>query len=113
MTASNHGFPKSDEVFHLSNNGCRIGGITECWLSQDFVLVCLDSLIAFSNNSYFKAQTPNRLLRSQELENSCYDSWFCADGMSMGFVFLVLQGVSSYKARCLTDLRPIEMDFAE
>lgn len=113
MTVSNHGFPKSDEVFHPSTDGGRIGEITERWLPQDIALVRLDPSVAFSNNSYFEAQTPKRLLRSQQLENSCYGSWFCADGMSTGLVFLFLQGVSSYEARRHANPRAIEMEFAE
>lgn len=113
MTVSNHGFPKSDEVFHPSTDGCRIGEITERWLPQDIAFVHLDPSVAFSNNSYFEAQTPKRLLRSQQLENSCYGSWFCADGMSTGLVFLFIQGVSSYEARRPTNPRPIEIEIAE
>ena len=111
MTVSNHAFPKSDEVFHPSTTGgCRIGEITERCLPQEIALVRLDHpSVAFSNNSYFEAQTPKRLLRSQELENSCYGSWFCADGMSTGLVFLFLQGVSCYEgARRRPTNKPIE-----
>lgn len=113
MTVSNHGFPESDQVFHPSTDGCRIGEITERWLAQDVALVRLDPSVAFSNNSYFEAQSPKRLLRSQDLENSRYGKWFCADGMSTGLVFLLLQGVSSYEARRPTKPRPVEIDFEE
>lgn len=113
MSASNHGFPESDQVFHPSTDGCRIGEVTERWLAQDTALVKLDTSVAFSNNSYFEAQSPKRLLRSQEMEESRYGKWFSADGMSTGLVFLFLQGVSSYEARRPSPPRPIMIDFAE
>lgn len=89
----------SDQVFHPSTDGCRIGKITKRWLPQDIALVCLDASVAFSNNSYFEAQTTKRLLRSQDLEDSKYSKLFCADEISTGLVFLFLQGVSYYEAR--------------
>ena len=110
---SNHGFPGSDQVFHPSTDGCRIGEITEGWLAQDTALVNLDPSVSFSNNSYFEAQLPKQLLRSQEMEESRYGKRFSADGMSTGLVFLFLQGVSSYEARLPSTPRPIKINFTE
>lgn len=62
-------------------------------------LVKLDPSISFRNLHYFEAQTPLRLLRSEELEQSKTGKWFSVDGMYTRLLFLFLRGVSLYQAR--------------
>lgn len=75
-------------------------------------LVKLDPSIFFRNLHYFEAQTPLRLLRSEELERSKTGKWFSVDGMSTGLLFLFLRGVSLYQARRPSP-NPIQIDFCE
>ncbi|MCJ1484217.1 hypothetical protein MMC06_004385 [Schaereria dolodes] len=85
LTTANHGFLNSNEVYHPFHTGCRIGEIDERWEALNIALVKLDHSIAFSNQPYFEAKPPKRLLRQSQVE---YGVWFCADGISTGAVFL-------------------------
>ena len=85
LTAANHGFLYSDEVYHPSHAGRRIGEIGERFEALDIALIKLDPYISFSNRNYFEAFPPKRLLRSEEAENGI---WSCANGISTGAVFL-------------------------
>ena len=112
LTVANHGFLESEEVFHPTTNDFRIGEISERWPAQDVALVKLDPSISFRNLHYFEAQTPLRLLRSEELERSKTGKWFSVDGMSTGLLFLFLRGVSLYQARRPSP-NPIQIDFCK
>jgi hypothetical protein len=90
LTAANHGFLDSDEVFHPTHTGRRIGEIDERWEAQDVALVRLDPSINFSNAAYFDAVPPKRLMRAIEIVPG---TWYGVDGMSTGIVWLQAVGV--------------------
>lgn len=112
LTVANHGFLESDEVFHPTTHDFRIGQIRERWPAQDVALVQLDPSISFRNLHYFEAQTPLRLLRSEELERSKTGKWFSVDGMSTGLLFLFLRGISLYQAPRPSP-NPNQIDFSK
>ena len=90
ITAANHGFMDSDEVFHPTTvTGEKIGDICERWPAQDVAMIKLRPSIQFSNVEYFQATIPRRLLR---LSETSYGQWCSADGMSCGIVFLQREG---------------------
>ena len=91
LTVSNHGFLCGKEVFHPSNTGRHIGEIDERWEALDIALVKLNPKVHFSNITYFEANGPTRLLRSQEIPLGAF---FCVDGMSTGAVFMQAHGVT-------------------
>jgi hypothetical protein len=91
LTVSNHGFLYGNEVFHPSNNGVQIGVIDERWESLDIALVKLNPSVEFTNDTYFEARRPRRLLRSQEIPQGTF---FSIDGMSTGLVYMQAQGLS-------------------
>lgn len=105
ITVCNHGFIHSNEVFHPSNSGTQIGEIDERWQALDIALVKLNPLISFTNQMYFEAKVPRRLLRSNEIPMGTF---FCVDGMSTGAVFLHVQGISLYVPNRPADLSKIE-----
>lgn len=90
MTAANHGFPDSDEVYYPTRGtGEMIGEIQERWVAEDVAMVKLRPEIRFSNQEYFNATPPRRLLR---IGHSSYGQWCSADGMSCGTIFLQREG---------------------
>ena len=91
LTTTNHGFPNSQEVYHPSHTGRRIGEIDERWEALDIALVKLDPSITFSNQLYFEAKPPKKLLRSSQTVDG---SWCCVDGMSTGAVYLQTRGLA-------------------
>jgi hypothetical protein len=91
LTVSDHGFPYSNEVFHPSNNGVQIGVIDERWDALDIALVKLDPSAKFTNDTYFEAKRPRRLLRSQEIPDGVF---FSVDGMSTGVMYMQAQGLA-------------------
>ena len=91
LSVSNHGFLYSDEVFHPSSNGVEIGVIDERWDALDIALVKLHPPARFTNNTYFEAKRPRRLLRSQEIPDGAF---FSVDGMSTGIVYMQAQGLA-------------------
>jgi hypothetical protein len=99
LTVANQGFIESDEVFHPTTHGLRIGEISERRPAQDIALVNLYPSISFQNHHYFEAQPPRRLFRSDELEHSKTGTWFSVDGISTGLLFLFLRGISLYEGR--------------
>lgn len=105
ITVSNHGFIHSGEVFHPSNSGTQIGEIDERWEALDIALVRLNPSISFTNQMYFEAKVPRRLLRSNEIPMGTF---FCVDGMSTGPVFLHVQGISLYVPKRPTNLSGID-----
>ena len=91
-TVSNHGFLESDEVFHPSSRhgGTCIGRITERFEALDIALVQLFPSANFTNNEYFEAEPPKRLLRHDQVPNN---TWCTVDSMATGLVFLRTNGV--------------------
>ncbi len=105
ITVCNHSFVHSSEVFHPAHSGTQIGEIDERWKALDIALVKLNPSISFTNNMYFEANVPRRLLRSNEIPMGTF---FCVDGMSTGAVFLHVQGISVYVPKRPADLSGIE-----
>ncbi|KAL9610229.1 MAG: hypothetical protein Q9167_005051 [Letrouitia subvulpina] len=81
ITVANHAFPQSDEVYHPSPTGYRVGQITDRFTVQDIVFAELDPSISFSNKQYFAAPTPSRLISTEEIKAG---DWFEVDGYSAG-----------------------------
>lgn len=89
ITAVLAGFLESDQVFHPDHTGVRIGEIDERWAGLDIALTRLDPSIQYTNEEYFGADPPKRLLYgSQALRGD----WYEADGMSTGLVLFQLRG---------------------
>lgn len=95
MTAANHGFPDSQDVYHPDPLGRRIGQITTRQLDWDITLVQLDPLIAFTTARYFDAPSAQRLTPSNELLAS---DWFEVDGISTGRIDLCARSISQYRS---------------
>ncbi|KAM5442804.1 hypothetical protein MferCBS31731_002190 [Microsporum ferrugineum] len=90
VTVANHGVQHSQKVSHPSTtNGSKIGDIIERWEAQNVAMVDLIPTVHFSNNQYFQAAAPKRLLRSDQVSNG---TWCSCDGMSTGLVFLQCEG---------------------
>ena len=91
LTASNHGFLDSRDIFHPTEHGSHVGEIIERYPHLDIALVELDPAIRFTNSVYFQANPPERLLRGNEIE---VGAWYALDGMSTGSFFMQAQGVT-------------------
>lgn len=105
ITVCNHGFIHSSEVFHPAHSGTQIGEIDERWKALGIALIKLNPSISFTNNMYFEANVPRRLLRSNEIPMGTF---FCVDGMSTGAFFLHVQGISLYVLKRPANLSGIE-----
>ena len=93
MTAADHGFPTSGEVYHPSPSGRRIGHIIQRFPERDIALAQLDPSIPFSNSRYFAAPAPSRLICIEEIKAG---DWFAVEGISTGRVDLCARGRSWY-----------------
>jgi hypothetical protein len=89
LTAANHGFGASREVFHPSPSGRRIGEIVNRWPAWDLAFVAIDPSISFNNGRYFSAPPPARLISPQEL---LAGDWFELDGISTGRIDMMARG---------------------
>lgn len=95
MTAANHGFPDSQDVYHPDPLGRRIRQITTRQLDWDITLVQLDPSIAFTTARYFDAPPVQRLTPSNEL---LAGDWFEVDGISTGRIDLCARSISQYRS---------------
>ncbi len=89
LTAANHGFKSSGEVFHPRPSGRRIGEIVNRWPAWDLAFIAVDPSISFNNARYFSAPPPKRLIPASEL---LAGDWFEIDGMSTGRVDMMARG---------------------
>lgn len=91
LTVANHGFPEDVEVFHPTSYGVKIGDIDERYEELDIAMVRLDpsQRSRYSNQAYFQAEPPKRLV---EADSIAMNSYFEVDGMSTGLVTLVFAG---------------------
>jgi hypothetical protein len=89
ITAALHEFQESEEVFHPDISGIRIGEIDERWNGLDIALIRPDSSVQFSNEEYFGANPPKRLLHNSQARRG---DWYEADGISTGLVYFQLRG---------------------
>ena len=94
ISVANHGFPDSPEVYHPSPTGCRIGQITDRFPGWDLAFVQLESSVSFSNEHYFSAPRPSRLVSVEEIRAG---DWFEVDAYSAGRVGLCARGRTYYR----------------
>ncbi|WEW59245.1 hypothetical protein PRK78_004714 [Emydomyces testavorans] len=90
VTVANHSVMDSDDVYHPSIEGSRIGQVVERWQAQDVAMVALTPAVCFTNSEYFQATAPQRLLRSNQVREG---SWCSADGITTGVIFLQCVGI--------------------
>lgn len=93
MTVANHGFSRSDEVYHPTPLGRRIGQIVERLPELNIGLVSLDPSISFTNTRYFLAPAPLRMVSHDEIQAGDY---YEVDGISTGRLDFVAVGKSYY-----------------
>ncbi|KAI4135290.1 MAG: hypothetical protein LQ347_000808 [Umbilicaria vellea] len=91
VSVANHGFPDSSEVYHPSPTGRRIGQITDRFPAWDLAFAQLDPSISFSNDHYFAAPKPSRLICVEEIKAG---DWFEVDGYSTGRLDMCARGRS-------------------
>lgn len=91
LTVADHGFTDSNEVYHPTPAGRRIGEIVQKYPAWDISLVRLDPSITFTNTHYFEANRPQRLISSSELMAG---EWFELDSMTTGRIDLMARGKS-------------------
>lgn len=86
VTAANHGFLDTDEVWHPDGNGHCIGKIKERYPAEDIALFKLEGrLPPFRNHEYFAAESPKSHAREADIEQG---AWGEVDGMSTGMIQL-------------------------
>lgn len=85
VSVANHRFLASDEVFHPAADGDKIGDIVDRYPELDIAMVRLTPAHSnqFSNQSYFQAEPPKRLIESCDIPKG---AWFEVDGMSTGML---------------------------
>lgn len=88
VTVANHGFLQSDEVYHPSATGSKVGDIVDRYPELDVALMKMAPSEAskFSNSSYFQAEPPLRLATIESAVKS--NGWYEVDGMSTGLLSL-------------------------
>lgn len=92
VTVACHGFPEANAVYHPTNAQHCIGEVHERMQADDLGLVKLAPSAKFSNESYFQAQPPKRLLQYNELQQG---EWYAADGIPTGIIYLMTNGIRS------------------
>ena len=93
VTVSNHGFPNTEEVFHPTPSGEKIGHIVDRYPELDIAMVRLTPANAdrYINRAYFQADAPRRFAEASDMVPG---SWFEVDGMSTGLLSLLYCGRS-------------------
>ncbi len=93
ISIANHGFPSSSEVYHPSPTGRRIGQVTDRFPAWDLAFAQLDPsiYISVSNDHYFAAPKPSRMIRVEEIQAG---DWFEVDGYSTGRLDMCARGRS-------------------
>ena len=96
VTVANHGFLRSDEVFHPGPDDDKIGDIVDRYPELDVAMVRLTPAHwgRFSNEAYFLAEPPKRLVGKGDL---VLGAWLEVDGMSSGLISLSYQGSAMEK----------------
>lgn len=91
LTVSNNGFLGESEVFHPAYDGDKIGDIVDRYPQFDIAMVRLTPEFSnrFSNDTYFQAEPPKRLVTAEYLKHG---AWFEVDGMSTGLISLAYVG---------------------
>lgn len=93
ITVANDGFRHSEEVYHSTPLGRRVGQIVERLPEIDIALLSLDPSISFSNARYFQAPAPLRMIPHEQIK---IGDNFELDGISTGRLDLVAVGKSYY-----------------
>lgn len=85
MTVANHTFLNSQEVFHPTPSGDKIGDIVDRYPERNIAMVQLTpaNYPQCINQTYFQAQAPRRLAETTDMIPG---SWFEVDGMSTGML---------------------------
>ncbi|KAI9374877.1 hypothetical protein BJX61DRAFT_540381 [Aspergillus egyptiacus] len=95
LTVANPKIPNPDDVYHPTTSlggGTCIGRITERFEALGISLVELHPSIPFTNNEYFQAERPRRLVSSNDPAMT-YGTWCTLDGMASGLVALHVSGL--------------------
>jgi hypothetical protein len=73
------------EVYHPGYDGDKIGDVVDRYPELDIAMVQLTPANSnrFSNETYFQAEPPRRLVESREIRRG---TWFEVDGMSTGLL---------------------------
>ncbi|KAL9102382.1 MAG: hypothetical protein Q9163_002475 [Psora crenata] len=104
LSVANHGFPDSSEVFHPLPTARRIGQITDRFPAWDLAFAELDPSISFSNDRYFAASKPSRLIGVEEIKAG---DWFEVDGYSTGRLDMCARGRSYVRPNMPEGIQPI------
>jgi hypothetical protein len=110
INISSHGCPDSPEVYHPSPTGRRIGQITDRFPVWDLAFFQLDPSISFSNEHYFAAPRPSRLISVEEIR---VGDWFEVDIYSTGRVDLCARGRSYYRPDVPEGIQPIPIQYQD
>ena len=93
VSVANHGFSVGNEVFHPACDGDKIGEIADRYPELDIAMVQLTPANSsrFSNETYFLAGPPKRLVKGCAIPRG---AWFEVDGMSTGMLSFLCWGDS-------------------
>lgn len=88
---ANRGFPDTQEVFHPTPYGDKIGDIGNRYPELDIAMVRLTPANSgrYTNRTYFQAEAPRRLTETVDMAPG---SWCEVDGMSTGMLSLLYSG---------------------
>lgn len=110
VSVANHGFPNSSEVYHPGPMGRRIGQITDRFPARNLAFAQLDPSISFSNNHYFAAPKPSRLIGVEEIKAG---DWFEVDGYSTGRLDMCARGRSYIRPDVPEGFHPIPIPYRD
>ena len=110
VSVAHHGFPDSPEVYHPTPTGRRIGQITDRFPVWDLAFAQLDPSISFSNDYYFAAPKPSRLISVGEIQAG---DWFEVDGYSTGRVDMCARGRSYIRPNMPEGIPPIGIPYQD
>lgn len=110
VSVANHGFPDSPEVYHPWPTGRRIGQITDRFPVWDLAFAQLDPSISFSNDHYFAAPKPSRLICVEEIMAG---DWFEVDGYSTGRLDMCARGRSYVRPNMPEGIQPIPIPYRD
>lgn len=110
LSVTNHGFPDSLEVHHPLPTGRQIGQITDRFPVWDLALAQLDPSISFSNDQYFAAPKPSRLMGVDEIKAG---DWFEVDGYSTGRLNMCARGISYIRPNMPEGIQPMPVPYRD
>lgn len=110
LSVANHGFPDSSEVYHPRPTGRGIGQITDRFPAWDLAFAQLDPSISFSNDQYFAAPKPSRLICVEEIKAA---DWFEVDGYSTGRLDMCARGRSYVRPNMPEGVQPVPIPYRD